>query len=393
MSTDTDAHVGGGGTGHPSVACSHGARVTAAELWRLAVALPGWDAAACGPAARRLGELCAARIDMDVSGPWRSSSESVDAPGDVVITLVDRDRGVVCAWLELEAGLARGVVDLALGGTADTAELALVETLDTTRTGVLLYMAACVLSSVPQDVLRIHDVRPASEAPRPARIGCTARVSAQGHVFGARLTVDPLALSVPVPPLAPTLRAAQPVPSWARDAACQVTLELARGALDAVSLGSLAPGDVLVPDVVVAEPGAWETATLRCDAFPTALATVRVDADGALLLADGTPAATGLGATVPAGLVPFTIEAARVSASLSDVLRWVSAGRLPLRVDPRAPLTVWEGAQATARGRLVRDRGSVGLCIETARPMDAETRPYDVAIPAQSSDGSPKTSA
>jgi len=296
-------------------------------------------------------------------------------PEDVVVTLATRDGGVACAWLELEGSLARALVDLAIGGTADTAELAQLETLDPTRTGVLLYMAACALTAVPQDALRIVDLRRGCDVPRPERLACAARVTLQGRVYGAQLSVDAGAL----PPLtsspAALLRDAQRVPAWARDTTCLVSLELARGALEAESLATLEPGDVLIPDEVWTEPGAWEYAALRCDVFAEPLATARLDARGALVLSDTRPLGSG-GPPSDTTLTPFTIEAARVRAHLTDVLGWLADGRLPLDVDPHAPLTLWSNGHALGRGRFMRDRSDVGLCLESVRRQEPATSPY-----------------
>lgn len=359
MSTDTDRHVG---------------PVAAGELWRIAAALPGWDAAACGAVARCLSGLCSARAEVVVAGPSRLPPASGPAADEVVVTLAMRDGGAACAWLELEGPLARGVVDLALGGTADTAELAHVEPLDPTRMGVLLYMAACALRAVPQDALRIVDVRHGRDVPRPARVACAARLSLQGHVYGAQLAVATEALPL-LASAGALLQVAARVPAWAREAPCVVTLELARGALDEGALASLEPGDVVVPDEVVAEPGAWETARLRCDAFESTLARVRRGADGALHLTPTTHDA-GSHAALDAGCTAFTVEAVRVRAPLADVARWLGEGRLPLDTDPLAPLTLWSGGRAVARGRLVRDRSDVGLCVESVRGFEPDTRPY-----------------
>ena len=138
------------------------------------------------------------------------------------------------------------------------------EPLDPTRMGVLLYMVACALTAVPQDALRIVDLGRASDVPRPARVACAARLTLQGRVYGAQLSVSVEALPS-LSSLPSTLtRAAQSVPAWAREATCVVTLELARGALEAGCLAGLEPGDVVVPHAVLAEPGAWETAALPC---------------------------------------------------------------------------------------------------------------------------------
>jgi hypothetical protein len=59
-----------------------------------------------------------------------------------------------------------------------------------------------------------------------------------------------------------------------------------------------------------------------------------------------------------------------------DVARWLSEGRLPLDVDPHAPLTLWSEGHALAHGRLVRDRSDVGLCVESVRRFEPDTRPY-----------------
>ena len=361
MSTDTDRHVG---------------PVTAAELWRIAAALPGWDLAACASVARCVSALCSARAEVLVLGPSRLAPTSGPPEDDVVLTLATRDGGAPCAWLELEGSLARAVVDLALGGTADTAELAHVEPLDPTRMGVLLYMAACALTAVPQDALRLVDLGRASDVPRPARVACAAHLTLQGRVYGAQLSVAIEALpSLSSSPSALT-RAAQSVPAWAREATCVVTLELARGALEAGSLAGLEPGDVVVPDCVLAEPGAWDTAVLRCDAFDHAVASVRRDPSGALHLRPLPHDAGAEGPVSEAGEARFTIEAARVRAPLVDVARWLSEGPLPLDVDPLAPLTLWSQGHALARGRLVRDRGDVGLCVESVRRCEPDTHPY-----------------
>ena len=361
MSTDTDRHVG---------------PVTAAELWRIAAALPGWDAAACTLVARCVSALCSARAEVLVQGPSRLAPTLGPPEDDVVLTLAARDGGEPCAWLELEGSLARAVVDLALGGTADTAELAHVEPLDPTRMGVLLYMVACALTAVPQDALRIVDLGRASDVPRPARVACAARLTLQGRVYGARLSVSVEALPS-LSSLPSTLtRAAQSVPAWAREATCVVTLELARGALEAGCLAGLEPGDVVVPHAVLAEPGAWETAALRCDAFDRALASVRRDPSGALHLRPMPHDAGTEGLAADAEETLFTVEAARVRAPLVDVARWLSEGRLPLDVDPHAPLTLWSEGHALAHGRLVRDRSDVGLCVESVRRFEPDTRPY-----------------
>lgn len=348
--------------------------MSAGEAWRVVLALPGWDASALGAAGRRMSELCAARTELAVSEPRRVVA-SEHGSNDVVITLAARDGGAVCAWLELEASLARGVVDLALGGTADTAELGHVEALDATRTGVLLYMAACVLRSVPQDALRIVGVQPASDGLLPERLACAARVTLQGRVYGAQLSVDVTALPAPTPWPTERLREAS-LPEWARDASCQLTLELGRGALDAATLSSLEPGDVLIPDIVTAEPGPWESATLRCDAFAQPLASVTLDASGVLMLAEARGAASlALAPSAPA-LCQFTVEAARMSVRIADVQRWLVEGRLPFTLDALAPLTLWQGRHALARGHLVRDRSDVGLCIESVRGYEPDTHPY-----------------
>lgn len=372
MSTDTDRHVGSRGAEGVAIGLAPRAPASAAELWRVASVLPGWDVSVLPTVARRLGELCATRVELVVTGPSRLGAHTLTSH-DVVVALATRDDGVPCAWLELEASLARGVVDLALGGTADTAELGHVEALDATRTGVLLYMVACALASVPQEALRIVDVLPASEVVLPERLACSARVTLQGRVYGAQLSVNVDAL-----PALPSMRAPRPVtslPEWVANSPCQVTLELARGALESATLASLEPGDVLIPDVVTAEPGAWESATLRCDAFPQPLATVRVDPRGALSLVEAREAASLDAPAVPEGHVLFSVEAARVSVRIADVQRWLAEGRLPLDVDPHAPLTLFVGQHALARGHLVRDRGDVGLCVESVRTPPPSTRP------------------
>ncbi|MBP7681991.1 MAG: hypothetical protein KBB95_08865, partial [Deltaproteobacteria bacterium] len=75
MSTDTDRHVG---------------PVTAAELWRIAAALPGWDAAACALVARCVSALCSARAEVLVQGPSRLAPTLGPPEDDVVLTLAAR---------------------------------------------------------------------------------------------------------------------------------------------------------------------------------------------------------------------------------------------------------------------------------------------------------------
>ena len=110
--------------------------------------------------------------------------------------------------------------------------------------------------------------------------------------------------------------------------------------------------------------------------FDHAVASVRRDPSGALHLRPLPHDAGAEGPVSEAGEARFTIEAARVRAPLVDVARWLSEGPLPLDVDPLAPLTLWSQGHALARGRLVRDRGDVGLCVESVRRFEPDTRPY-----------------
>jgi flagellar motor switch/type III secretory pathway protein FliN len=214
-------------------------------------------------------------------------------------------------------------------------------------------------------------------------VACAAQLTLDGRAYGAHLSVAPALLSVSASGV-PSSVLQGVVPDWAQAAPCEVSVTLARGALDAGALAALEPGDVLIPCEVWADAGAWSEARLYCDAFTEPLATLCVQADagaGGGLLARG-PAPRAVAPRAPSdGVVAFSVDAARASVPLSDLSRWLAEERVPLPVDPAAPLTLFVAGQPVARGHLVRDQGDVGLCIErTLRPL-------------QSSAGSPNTAA
>ncbi|MCA9536012.1 MAG: hypothetical protein KC593_20135 [Myxococcales bacterium] len=352
MACDIDTHVG--------VASE---ATLSRDLLRAAWLLPGWDEGARVCAARTLSELCAARCEVTLRGPHALAADDGRDPHGYVVSLVARETQTTCAWLELEGDLARAIVDLALGGTAETAELAFTEPLDATRQGVLLYLVASVLASIGQDALAIAGLAPAHAVPRPTRVACAARLSTQGRSYGARLSVAPALLG-------PAVRASAAVdgralPGWAREHACVASVELAHGSLPGDELAALQAGDVLVPTHAWADAGAWSTATLRCDAFDEPVASLHVDANGTLQTAPPRPRPpTSSPASQPgADWTDFSVVAARVSVSLGDLFRWLSEGRVPLAVDPAAPLTLFVADRPVAQGLLVRDRANVGLCV------------------------------
>lgn len=372
MTSDTSTHVGSGGA---LLAQAWAPTWSGAARVRLGACLPGWDVGAVPAVAQHLSALCAARTEVQLRGATPLDAGTSHAHG-YVVTLVARDKQTPCAWLELEGPLSRALVDLALGGTADASELALVQPLDRTREGVLLYLAASVLAVVPQDALAIANITRAEDMALPTRVACAVRVQLHGRAHGAHVSVALDALPLPTEALAAALTRGA-LPSWARDEPCELSITIAGGALPGEVLHALQPGDLLIPAELWADSGAWRTAALCCDALGGPIARVVWDADDALLRIDTSarvadqcilraehfdaePQAPG----DLAAEVPFRIDAARVTMPLHELARWLRDERVPLTVDPDAPLTLYAAGRPVARGRLVRDGANVGLCVE-----------------------------
>jgi type III secretion protein Q len=245
------------------------------------------------------------------------------------------------ALLEVDARLAAAAADLLAGGTGHVAGALALTSIERAVLELLTLVALDGARSIPEV---------AALGPR-LTTGASATATESALAIELDLEVGPLRgrarLLAPPAAVAASGRASAAPEA---DAGWSVTASLRRGgtALLAEELAALAPGDVVLVEGDAARlvlPGGCALAgTLEDDRFT--LEEVLMD---------------GWTATCP---IALSVELARVTIPLGELVRVERGGVLPLHVGRDGAVTLRAGEHPVARGQLVEVDGAIGVRID-----------------------------